>query len=67
MSCNIFFQDSKTPNCQILFRIIQNPSFRSEKLDSPAVYFVVSAANKLKSRFFLCLDHTWPLKDNCKA
>ena len=54
----IFFQDNKILNGQIPFRIIQNQSIRSWKFDSAAVYFVISAANKLKSRVFFALTLT---------
>ena len=57
MSHNIF-QDNKILNGQIPFRVIQNQSLRSWKFDSPAVYFVISAANKLKSRVFFALTLT---------
>ena len=57
VSHNIF-QDNKILNGQIPFRIIQNQSWRSWMFDSAAVYFVISAANKLKSRVFFALTLT---------
>ena len=54
MSYNVF-QDNKILYRQIPFIIIQNQSLRSRKFDSAAVYFVISAANKLKSRVFFAL------------
>ena len=52
------FQDNKILNGQIPFIIIQNQSLRSWKFDSAAVYFMIYAANKLKSRVFFALTLT---------
>ena len=44
------FSGQQRLNRQIPFILIQNQSLRSRKFDSAAVYFVISAANKFKSR-----------------
>ena len=53
-----YFSGQQNAEATDLFRIIKNQSLRSWKFDSAAVYFVSSAANKLKLRIFFALTLT---------